>query len=120
MNEHHSEMPESSGTAHAEEHHGPTIKAYVVVFSALLVFTVLSFVSNYFAHKEVISTYTSFAIILSVAVCKATLVAMYFMHLVLDWGKVYIMIVPALILGPMLVVVLLPDIVLAWKYLVGP
>ena len=39
---------------------------------------------------------------------------------VFDWGKVFIMIVPALVLGPMLMVVLLPDIVLSHLELVPP
>ena len=98
-------------------HEGPSVKTYFVIFGALTSFTAISFVANYFAHPEVaiISKFTSFAIILGVAFCKATLVGMYFMHLILDWGKVFIMIVPALILGPMLMIVLLPDIVLAWR-----
>jgi caa(3)-type oxidase subunit IV len=104
------------------DHAGPSVKTYLVIFGALSIFTLVSFVANYFAHPEVavISKFTSFAIILSVAVCKATLVGMYFMHLILDWGKVFIMIVPALILGPLLMIVLMPDIVLAWKHIVTP
>jgi hypothetical protein len=38
------------------------------------------------------------------------------MHLILDWKRVYFLIVPALVLGPMLVIVLLPDIVLGWPH----
>jgi hypothetical protein len=33
---------------------------------------------------------------------------------------VFIMIVPALILGPLLMIVLLPDIVLAWRNVAAP
>jgi caa(3)-type oxidase subunit IV len=49
-----------------------------------------------------------------VAVCKAVLVGMFFMHLKYDWGKLYFIIVPISILGLMMMIVLLPDIVLAW------
>jgi caa(3)-type oxidase subunit IV len=103
---------------HNSESHGHgevKVKTYMVIFGALCGFTLISFVANFMAHPEVgwISRYTSFAIILGVAVFKATLVAMYFMHLVFDWGKVFIMIVPALVLGPMLMIVLLPDMVLS-------
>ena len=101
-------------------HEGPSIKTYLVIFGALSGFTLVSFVANSAAHAEVISRTTSFAIILSVAICKATLVGMYFMHLILDWNKVFIMIVPALILGPLLMIVLLPDVVLAWKNILTP
>jgi caa(3)-type oxidase subunit IV len=107
--------------AHAGHgHEGPTVQTYLVIFGALSGFTLVSFVANYFAHAGVISHFTSFAIILSVAVCKAVLVGMYFMHLILDWSKVFIVVVPALILGPLLMIVLLPDIVLAWKHIVVP
>jgi cytochrome c oxidase subunit 4 len=96
------------------EHHGPGIKAYMVVASALLVFTVISFVVNYFVREHGLAPHVGFAIILGVAVCKATLVGLYFMHLLMDWGKVFYFIIPAFILGAMMMIVLLPDIVLAW------
>jgi len=105
---------------HEHGDHGPTLKTFQIVFGALLVFTVVSFVCNFLAGKGIISHQASFAIILGVAICKATLVGFYFMHLVMDWNKVFIMIVPALILGPMFMIVLLPDIVLAWWNAVIP
>jgi caa(3)-type oxidase subunit IV len=118
----HEHGPECHHAGHDAHAHGPSIKTYFVIFGALSIFTGVSFVANYFAHPDVkvISVYTSFAIIMGVALCKATLVGMYFMHLVLDWGKVFLMIVPALVLGPMLMIVLLPDIVLAWKHIITP
>ena len=61
------------------------------------------------------SPQTGATIIMIIAVIKATLVAMIFMHLKWDWSKLYFMIIPALVLAPMLVFALLPDIVLAWK-----
>jgi caa(3)-type oxidase subunit IV len=97
-----------------DDHDGPSLKTYQIIFGALLGFTLISFVANELVRHQVISTGMSFTIIMGVAVCKATLVGAYFMHLVLDWGKVMMMILPALILGPMLMIVLLPDIVLAW------
>lgn len=106
--------------SHTHGHGEVKTKIYMAIFGALCGFTLVSFVANYAAHPDVrwISSHTSFVIILGVAVVKATLVAMYFMHLVFDWGKVFIMIVPALVLGPMLMVVLLPDIVLSHLELV--
>ena len=105
---------------HGDPGHDVSVKTYMVIFGALIIFTAVSFVANTLAHHEVITKFTSFAIILSVAVCKATLVGIYFMHLIFDWGKVFIMIVPALILGPLLMIVLLPDIVLAWRNVAAP
>ena len=96
------------------DEHGPGFKAYMVIASILLVFTVISFVVNYFVRHGSLTSTAGFTIILSVAVCKATLVGLYFMHLILDWGKVFYFIIPAFILGAMMMIVLLPDIVLAW------
>jgi caa(3)-type oxidase subunit IV len=113
------------GGAHAaavggHAHEGPTVKTYFVIFGALSVFTLLSFLFNECARHDIISHFTSFVLIMAVAVCKAVLVAAYFMHLVVDWGKIFIIIVPTLILAPMLLIVLLPDIVLAWQQFVMP
>ncbi len=114
-----SESPSTTAPAegHADAHHGPNIGSYLAVFGALAICTLISFVANLAARQEppVISAHTSFLIIMGVAVIKAILVAMIFMHLKWDWKRVYIMIVPALILAPLLVIVLLPDIVLAWR-----
>jgi len=93
-------------------HHGPDVKSYLVVFGALAVFTLVSFVVNYFTG---VGSTVGLVIIMAVAVVKAVLVAAYFMHLKYDWGKLFFMIIPCLILATMLVVVLLPDIVLAWR-----
>jgi caa(3)-type oxidase subunit IV len=101
---------------HSENHAGPSFQAYLVVFGALSVFTAFSFVFNELVRHGTINSTTGLLLILGVAVCKAVLVAMYFMHLVLDWGKLYYLIFPVLILGTMLVIVLLPDIVLAWSH----
>lgn len=102
--------------AHATEaHHGPGFKGYMVVAVALAVFTTVSFIVNMMVRNGSVTDTMGFSIILIVAVCKALLVAMYFMHLVVDWGKLYYLIFPAFILGAMMMIVLLPDIVLAWR-----
>jgi caa(3)-type oxidase subunit IV len=108
--------------AHADEHaHGPvTIRPYFVIFGALSVFTAVSFIVNYFVRGNYLAAGTGFVIILGVAVVKALLVATYFMHLKWDWGRLYVLIIPALVLAPMLVFALLPDIVLYWFHVAGP
>jgi cytochrome c oxidase subunit 4 len=98
---------------HSDAHAGPSVKAYMAIFVALAVFTAISFLVNATVGRNT----TGMLIILAVAVCKATLVGMYFMHLVIDWGKLYYLIIPALILGTLLIVVLMPDIVLTWHHL---
>jgi len=115
--------------AHADIHHdafdtahAAKNSAYFAVFVALSVFTVVSFAANWMVRHEHISAGTAFAIILGVACIKAVLVAMIFMHLKWDWGKLYFLIIPAFVLAPMLVLALTPDIVLYWKnfYRLGP
>ena len=103
-------------TAGAHDHHGPNLQVYLVIGLALAVFTIVSFVVNGMVRTDppVLTHTQGFAIILGVAVVKATLVGLYFMHLYYDWGKVGFMIIPAFILGTMMMFVLMPDIVLAW------
>jgi caa(3)-type oxidase subunit IV len=107
---------------HAGEHaHGPaTIQPYMMIFAALSVFTAVSFIVNYFVRQGTLSAGTGFVIILGVAVIKALLVATYFMHLKWDWGRLYVLIIPGLVLAPMLVFALLPDIVMYWFHVAGP
>jgi caa(3)-type oxidase subunit IV len=95
-------------------HHGPDIKLYLLIGVALAVFTAVSFIVNYQVRHGVFSAGTGFVIILGVAICKAVLVAMFFMHLKYDWGNLYFMLVPIMILATMMMIVLLPDIVFGW------
>ena len=76
----------------------------------------MSFIVNYAVRREVLSPHAGFALILLVAVVKAVLVGTYFMHLLVDWAKLYYFIFPTFILGAMFIVVLLPDIVLSWPH----
>jgi cytochrome c oxidase subunit 4 len=94
------------------EHHGPDVKAYLVVFGALSIFTALSFLFNSMARGKTITHEMSFALILGVAVIKATLVGLYFMHAKYDWGRIYFLVIPAFVLATMMMIVLMPDIVL--------
>ena len=106
-------MSEEIHTGDYVEAHGPSFKAYMVVFGALSIFTAISFVVNEAVRHDVLSTQSGFLLILAVAVVKALLVAIYFMHLIVDWGKLYYFIFPTFILGTMFMIVLLPDIVLS-------
>jgi cytochrome c oxidase subunit IV len=104
--------------AHAAEiAHDPAakFKAYITIFIALCVFTALSFFFNFLVHLGVLSHMTSAGLILLVAVIKAGCVAWIFMHLKQDWGLVYCIMVPVLIMCVMLMIVLMPDGVLGWR-----
>ncbi len=95
------------------KHHGPTLTTYLGVAGALAVFTASSFIFNDLVRHEILSPMAGLALILAVAVCKAILVGAFFMHLTYDWGKLYFLIIPALILGVMMMLVLMPDFVVA-------
>jgi cytochrome c oxidase subunit 4 len=101
-------------THHPEGHHGPNLQVYMVVASALAIFTLVSFVCNWLVRQDVMSAVLAFVIILSVAVVKSTLVGLYFMHLKYDWARLYFVIVPISILATMMIIVLMPDLVVAW------
>lgn len=105
-----------SESHHSEHHEGPGLQAYMVVFVALSTFTAISFMVNYAVREYGLAPHAGFAVILGVAVIKAVLVGMYFMHLVVDWVKLYFLIFPTFILAAMLLTVLMPDIVLAWHH----
>ena len=89
-------------------------KAYITVFIALSIFTAVSFVANTAVHMGFISSMASVVIILIVAVIKAGCVAYIFMHLKQDWGKVYCIMIPVVIMSVMMIIVLMPDGVLGW------
>jgi cytochrome c oxidase subunit IV len=105
-------------TQHAEAHagHGPTVKLYLLIGLALSIFTAISFLVNGFVKAGSISVQAGFVIILAVAIIKATLVGAIFMHLKWDYKYTYFMLIPAFILATMMMIVLLPDMVLAWKH----
>jgi caa(3)-type oxidase subunit IV len=91
---------------------GPNFQAYMMVFYALCVFTAASFGVNWALGQN----HTSAAIILGIAVVKALCVALIFMHLKFDFGKLYCIIIPVSIMAVMMVIVLLPDIVIGWHH----
>ena len=95
---------------HAEAPDEPAFATYIKVFLALCVCTALSFVINFLLGQNG----GSMMLIMLVAIVKAVLVAAIFMHLKFDWNKLYFLVFPVLILAVMMIIVLLPDIVLAW------
>jgi len=103
---------DASHAEHAHEEH-ISDKTFLKVFVALFVFTTFSFLANQLFGRSAVVL--AFIIIMGIAVCKAALVVMYFMHLKIDWRKVFVFVVPTLILAPLIVIVLWPDIVLAWR-----
>ena len=95
----------------SESHSEPSDKLYLMIAASLGGLTIVS----YLADLVGLPRGALILVVLSVAVVKATLVATFFMHLKIDWTKVKIMIIPALILAAVLVFALLPDITLAMR-----
>jgi caa(3)-type oxidase subunit IV len=102
--------------AHAHAHEGHIADStFMKVFGVLLVCTGISFAANQILGAK--SPVANFIIIGAVACFKAFLVMYIFMHLKLDWRKVFVFLIPICILAPMVIIVLWPDIVLAWRLL---
>src|SRR5438128_31766 len=99
-------------THHAGGHHGPGFATYMAVAVVLSVCTISSFFFNTLAQNESITHFTSFLLILGVAILKATLVVMIFMHLKWDWRMLYFLLIPVCIMAVMMMVVLMPDALL--------
>ena len=93
---------------HADE--DAMFKTYIGVFIALCIATGLSFLFNAVLGQN----HTSAALIMIVAVVKAFLVGLIFMHLKYDWSKVYCIIVPVSILCVMMIIILCIDQVFGW------
>jgi caa(3)-type oxidase subunit IV len=116
MSEPHTDHADHAHDAHAHEGH-ISDKTFIKVFVGLLIFTAISFLANQLLGAKF--AVVSFLIIGTVAVCKAFLVVVFFMHLKIDWRKVFMFLVPICILAPMMIIVLWPDIVLAWRLAKG-
>ena len=85
-------------------------KKYWMVFIILCVCTAISFVFNAALGQGPLSA----TLISIVAIIKAALVVMIFMHLMFDWTKVAAIMVPVLIMCVMTIIILSIDQALAW------
>ncbi len=117
MSEAHATPAATHDAAHDAHDHAGHIsdKTFMKVFAILLVCTAISFGANQiFGAKAAV---VNFLIIGTVACFKAFLVMYFFMHLKIDWRKVFVFLIPICILAPMVIIVLWPDIVMAWRLL---
>jgi caa(3)-type oxidase subunit IV len=99
--------------------HGPTHEGHISdstfmkVFLVLLVCTATSFTINKVIGPS--SAVANFLLIGIVSCIKAVLVMYFFMHLKIDWRKIFVFLIPICILAPMVIIVLWPDMVLSWR-----
>lgn len=114
MSDTHAETTVHSDAAHDHAHEEHiSDKTFAKVFGVLLVCTTGSFLTNQiFGHHAPVVNFTLIALI---SILKATLVVAFFMHLKIDWRKVFVFLVPICILAPMVIIVWWPDMVLAWR-----
>lgn len=103
-------MSETHADSHAapDHGHGDLDSLYLKIFGALVICTAVSFITVSPAWP--LGPDAGHVLVMLVAVVKALLVAMFFMHLKFDWNKLYFMLVPSLVVGTVLICALLPDI----------
>src|SRR5215217_8293369 len=80
---------------------------YMKVFGSLLVFTIMEYCYAKYLH---LSFFILVLGLMSMAIIKATLVGLYFMHLKFEGKWVYGMLIPAGILAMVLTFALVPDV----------
>ncbi|TWT39695.1 cytochrome C oxidase subunit IV family protein [Blastopirellula retiformator] len=106
-----------SSTGHADEHHeaahdhghGGTGK-YWLVFLALCLLTLCSFLTYFEMWHNAIPVNVSRAFMMAVSVSKALLVMCFFMHLIWEANWKWVLTVPAAMMAVFLVCMLIPDI----------
>ena len=81
---------------------------YVLIFVYLVVLTAASFITV-FVHGT-LGTGGVLSFILAVALCKASLVALFFMHLKFEGAWKYVLLVPPALLAMVLVLAIIPDV----------
>jgi len=79
----HSATPAHAG---ADDHFSHNIRRYLFVFYALIFGTVVTVLASYipFGNREI-----NIGVALFIAICKASLVACYFMHLISEKKMIY-------------------------------
>lgn len=92
----------------AETHESHIHPNYLAIFGYLVVLTAASFAT--LALHERLAATLIVLFVLAVAVCKASLVAMFFMHLKFEGLWKYVLLVPTLFIATVLVLALLPDV----------
>ena len=103
-----SNMPGES--SEHDEHHGGSIKTYVVVFLALCVLTTASFFTYSEFWREHFSPQAGWAFMMAVSCTKALLVVLFFMHLLYEANWKYVLTIPMVFMSIFLVLMLIPDV----------
>ena len=100
----------SSDSPEHEDHHGGSIKTYVVVFLALCLLTTASFFTYSEFWRENFSPQAGWAFMMAVSCTKALLVILFFMHLLYEANWKYVLTIPMVFMSIFLVLMLVPDV----------
>jgi cytochrome c oxidase subunit 4 len=98
--------------AHADAGAHGTTKQYLVVCAALMILTVVSFVTFRLLHDTQVQV--TWAVMMAVSCAKALLVMLFFMHLKWEASWKYVLTIPATIMAIFLMIALVPDI--KWRF----
>ena len=106
----HHQTEASPHKAHVDEPDHGGVKIYWYVFGALVVLTMASFFtySPYWPFKETPSV--GWAFMMAVSCTKASLVMMFFMHLLWEANWKYVLTIPAATISLFLLLMLVPDV----------
>ena len=97
-----------NGEASQPEHHKSHRTVFVIVFVMLCILTALSF---WIANSHLMENQlTGWLAMMTVSVAKAFLVITFFMHLWWEKRWKYVLTIPAILMGALLVILLIPDV----------
>jgi cytochrome c oxidase subunit 4 len=96
-----------------EEHDHGGIGKYLVVFAALCLLTLCSFVTYFDFWRQHVPYEVSRALMMAVSCTKAMLVIMFFMHLLWEANWKWVLTIPASFMSIFLGLMLVPDI--GWR-----
>ena len=101
----------NTGDGHeSHEHHGGSIKTYLLVFVALCLLTTASFLTYTDFWRDHFSPQAGWAFMMAVSCTKALLVVLFFMHLLYEANWKYVLTIPSIFMSIFLVCMLIPDV----------
>jgi cytochrome c oxidase subunit IV len=98
--------------SHEEAAHGG-IGKYLLVFVALCILTMCSFLTYFDFWRAHVSPHASRALMMAVSCTKAMLVIMFFMHLLWEANWKWVLTIPATFMSMFLMLMLVPDV--GWR-----
>ena len=106
-------MAPAEAAPHHEEHRGPTVKMYFAIFFALAVLTVVTVLAARFDFAPMMGAemggFVNNVVALGIAVTKASLVVLFFMHVKYESKLVGLAVVASIIWLAFLVLITISD-----------